>query len=417
MTKILCLMMAIASVLATPVITLAQVSPDDGQPTALSAPIQPSTPATADQGAPAGTRVPRMEPTIPIGLANRDALFAPVDTVDLDQFEEDLISLSEVLASISPAMSSEMTVGTFDEDHLQAMTDEQLTVMYNLMPDIVGFHLAVASLRESASQAATRRALAASAGETPTREQWEAQQARRQAHVDGLAPALKIDATPLSEPIMDPVFYTGGCPGTYYNGPAIYAFHVTRNSLAIADVLAKAAVDASEFVIFGGGTNIPFVIIWGVIKVAKDANNFGLDMVEFCDDSVTDSYTDTTYDNLIAILKNLNEHDTLEKAFLKEWRELYIRQEVEKNLLLTGDLRISLFQLPEQMMQHEGVGIARTQAIVLDTIQRNQLAGMPIGNAQTLYNDGVTLLGQNKYKDAYARFRSAYQAAVNQTVR
>jgi TolA-binding protein len=69
------------------------------------------------------------------------------------------------------------------------------------------------------------------------------------------------------------------------------------------------------------------------------------------------------------------------------------------------------------MSPHEGVGIEKTRDIVLDTIQRNQLAGMPIGNAQTLYNDGLTLLAQNKYKDAYARFRSAYQAAVNPTVR
>ena len=164
-----------------------------------------------------------------------------------------------------------------------------------------------------------------------------------------------------------------------------------------------------------GGKFPPTCIAAGVAAAAQLSFYFAIDLNIVCDRNFNQRTVEASWKNSVAIHTNLNEHHMDIEEIETEFRQLMTRVAVEENLLMSAELKLSMFQLPQG--PHIGVSIQRTREIVLETIQRNQLAGMPIGNAQTLFNAGDVLLAQNKYKDAYARYRSAYQAAVGQIIR
>ena len=405
MRKLLILFLAGFIVGAMPISAWAHSGADATKADPAAAPSTGLAPAgtATDQGT--AFVPPNYEPpdfTHSIGLADPQALLAPVPPDELEQFRNDLLTLARDLASISSNVAQHMAATGFTEDTVNAASDQDLTIVYNAMPDMLAFRMAVNSMRElnrSSNQSLQRSAGGQGPALNPK---------------GGLAaPGAGMQAMGLPEPITDPSYF-GTCGSTRNDDQTLYNLHIARNSVNIAAITAEALCKVLV-AILGEAENIERCAAFGIAKGVANGIDFAIDLKEFCDGTISDARLDALWENTIAIHKNLDTHDMIEKAFLAEWRMLSVRKETEKNLLNNGELKISLFQLPEG--PHALVGIQTTRAIVLDTIQRNQLAGMPIGNAQILFNDGDVLLGQLRYKDAFARYRSAYQAAVNQIVR
>lgn len=63
---------------------------------------------------------------------------------------------------------------------------------------------------------------------------------------------------------------------------------------------------------------------------------------------------------------------------------------------------------------YDGAPRTTVQAIVRDSIDHAKAHGLPVRQAEDYYAAAVTALNQGRYKEAFVRFRSAYQSATGQ---
>ncbi|MBK7780474.1 MAG: hypothetical protein IPJ58_06725 [Ardenticatenia bacterium] len=104
-------------------------------------------------------------------------------------------------------------------------------------------------------------------------------------------------------------------------------------------------------------------------------------------------------------------------VYAVEFRKLTLRLDIEKDLLRMGDPRISLFQIPQSVCitvgEHQSCGQLETvRDIVADTILDNRSLGFDTTLASVALADGESQRALGLYKEAYTRYRYAYQLAV-----
>jgi hypothetical protein len=87
---------------------------------------------------------------------------------------------------------------------------------------------------------------------------------------------------------------------------------------------------------------------------------------------------------------------------------LNIRLHIEEDLANPGNHAVGLFELPAA--QGGYLGVARS--IVADIIDKTSATGQSVGNAQSFLASGDQLRNASKFKDAYAAYGKAYQAAT-----
>jgi len=94
----------------------------------------------------------------------------------------------------------------------------------------------------------------------------------------------------------------------------------------------------------------------------------------------------------------------------------HLRLGIEDNLLDVLDDRVSTYQLPRSQLGYlDAQDDVSVRYVVADTIYMQGEAGYTgetIRNAQDEYNAAEALLAGGDYKNAYARYRKAYRAAV-----
>jgi hypothetical protein len=349
-----------------------------------------------------------------VASASTSRLLADVAPEDLAQLRADLLLLVQTLNTLGPKIADHNVETGFSEANVNALTDAELTAYYNALPDVAGFHMAVASLADMLQHPVAHQAHSETRAEVAPGTTW--------------APKLKpgsmtLASLPFSQALPSGRVDRGTnpisvCPQTRSDDATTFGLLFVANSLQIA----ASALDAGCQIFIdipcpvgSGGKFPPLCIAAGAAQAAQLAFAFAIDLAGVCDANFTNRTVQASWENSKAIHTNLDAHNMDIMTILTEFRELVIRVGVEENLLMNADQRLSMFQLPQG--PHTAVSIQRTRAIVLDTIQRNLLAGMPIGNAQAEFAAGETLLAQNLYKDAYARYRNAYRAAVGQTIR
>jgi hypothetical protein len=90
-----------------------------------------------------------------------------------------------------------------------------------------------------------------------------------------------------------------------------------------------------------------------------------------------------------------------------------LRMALEDAMLDEGDIRQSAFQMPVAfggfLDAEDDISV---RWVVSDTIKMQQDAGYDVRNAETEYAAAEAHLAAGQYKDAFARYRLAYRAAV-----
>jgi len=90
-----------------------------------------------------------------------------------------------------------------------------------------------------------------------------------------------------------------------------------------------------------------------------------------------------------------------------------LRMALEDAMLQEGDIRLSMFQLPEANGGYlDTTDDISVRWVVSDTIQMQMLAGYDVRNAEDEYKAAEIHLASGQFKDAFARYRLAYRAAV-----
>ena len=87
---------------------------------------------------------------------------------------------------------------------------------------------------------------------------------------------------------------------------------------------------------------------------------------------------------------------------------LNIRLHIEEDLANPGNHPIALFELPAA----QGGYLELARSILLDVIQQTTASGQSVGNAQSFLTSGDQLRAAGKFKEAYAAYGKAYQAAA-----
>jgi hypothetical protein len=99
--------------------------------------------------------------------------------------------------------------------------------------------------------------------------------------------------------------------------------------------------------------------------------------------------------------------DTID--FLGEWKNAFLRQQIEADLFRQSNTRLALFQLPHAV----GGFLEMAGTIVSDTIQKRGAAGIDTRKAAAEYAKGIAEFNRGNFKGAYSFYRTAYQRAVN----
>ncbi|MEO8083523.1 MAG: hypothetical protein ABI780_06860 [Ardenticatenales bacterium] len=185
-------------------------------------------------------------------------------------------------------------------------------------------------------------------------------------------------------------------------------------TIAVLNSLALAGTYGCQFIppdLLAGTTSFPNpvnVICVGVrvgLELAAAAVTLANDLAGECAQGVFYGTLTTYLDTTVSSRASQQSHN-----FHRAWN---IRTDIEDNLLDLLDTRISTFQLPVSQNGY----LNRTDDlsvdwIVDDTISLEQSAGYDVRNAQAELSDARTLLTTGDYKNAYARYRKAYRAAV-----
>ena len=186
-------------------------------------------------------------------------------------------------------------------------------------------------------------------------------------------------------------------------------------SIAVLNAVAVAAKYGCQFIppdLLTGSASIPNpvnVICVGVrvgLEIAAASLNLAYELANNCNEGVFYGLVVTYLDTTVSSRASQQSHD-----FHRAWN---LRTDIEDNLLDLLDKRISTYQLPASQA---GFLTATTTDlsvdwIVEDTINMQAAAGYDVRNAQAELADARILLSGGDYKNAFARYRKAYRAAV-----
>ena len=247
------------------------------------------------------------------------------------------------------------------------------------------------------------------------------------------------DAGDLEEPDYFPV-----CPKTRYPNPAVLAVLLASFITREVDDFAEAASCQGTFLMvctpFGGGTNLPGCLGWGILKGIHLATSAVLEGLSYCIGAIDFVELFTAWENTELLHAELHMHDqNLTTRFnwtdnaLFHFRNLNLRSRIEDNLASPNDDPIALFTLPgdicittdlevfdrndpgAQFSSNRIAGCGLLE-VVSDTVRSaivmNQDAGQDINNAWAEFDAAVAHYDAQEWKLAYARFRKAYREAV-----
>jgi hypothetical protein len=230
-----------------------------------------------------------------------------------------------------------------------------------------------------------------------------------------------------------------------YDGEAGIA--IAAGPLNAAAIVGDVACN-SIVVILGEGTNLPACIVAGVLHEAVLANDIVNNQCSYQDGSVNGAEIEAAYENSKIISTQVGDvslqlvdiavqiegvssqiqdvstqlatHDTEIKAILAANHTEVInlinanqaqalKIEIEKALSDTNDnKRLSYFYLP----QAQGGLLELVRQTVLDAINANLAAGVPVGNAQTWFTRANASFASQQYKAAYDQYGKAYLELV-----
>jgi hypothetical protein len=88
--------------------------------------------------------------------------------------------------------------------------------------------------------------------------------------------------------------------------------------------------------------------------------------------------------------------------------DLNIRLHIEEDLANPGNHPVALFELPAV----QGGYLELSRSIVADIIQQTTASGQSVGNAQAFLTSGDDARAAGRFKEAYAAYGKAYQAAA-----
>ena len=247
------------------------------------------------------------------------------------------------------------------------------------------------------------------------------------------------DAGDLEEPDYFPV-----CPKTRYPNPAVLAVLLASFITREVDDFAEAASCQGTFLMvctpFGGGTNLPGCLGWGILKGIHLATSAVLEGLSYCIGAIDFVELFTAWENTELLHAELHMHDqNLTTRFnwtdndLFHFRNLNLRSRIEDNLASPNDDPIALFTLPSDICvtidlevfdrndagdkfsskRIAGCGLLEVVSdTVRSAIDMNQIAGQDVNNAEAEFAAAVAHFDNGEWKLAYARFRKAYREAV-----
>ena len=252
----------------------------------------------------------------------------------------------------------------------------------------------------------------------------------------------------------DNIYETGGdlkdpgyfpvCPKTRYPNAAVLTVLLASFITREVDDFAEAAACKGTFIMvcvpFGGGTNLPGCLGWGILKGIHLITSAVLDGLNFCIGTIDRAELITALRNTELLHAELAMHDqNLTTRFnwtdndLFHFRNLNLRSRIEDNLASPEDDPIALFTLPGEICittdlevfdrndagdkfsskRIAGCGLLE---VVSDTVRSaivmNQDAGQDPNNAWAEFDAAVAHYDAQEWKLAYARFRKAYREAV-----
>ncbi len=197
-----------------------------------------------------------------------------------------------------------------------------------------------------------------------------------------------------------------GCPPPVAGGEATI-FALQTAAWAAESVCSYFDGDITVF-----GTQIPnwakivCVVAYAALQATADAVQLAHDISQECENDFHAHLLNAYLDETISSRASQQSHN-----FHRLWE---LRLEMEDAMLDEANQRVSLFQLPRA-----NGGYLNTQDdlsvryVVGDTIATLSAAGYDVRNAQTEYNTAEAHLAAGRFKDAFARYRLAYRAAVS----
>ncbi len=199
-----------------------------------------------------------------------------------------------------------------------------------------------------------------------------------------------------------------GCPPSPAGGIAtVFALQ----TVAFTASAVCSYFDGDVFPVTGAEIPNPLKIACSVattaLQIVADSVEFAYNLNGSCEQGFHRSILHAYLDVQVSTRATQKSHD-----FHRLWE---LRVAIENALLLEGDQRVALFQLPASeggfLDAEDDLSV---RFIVRDTIDMNgpSGAGYDVRNAEAEYDAAIAHLDAGEYKDAFARFRLAYRAAV-----
>lgn len=197
-----------------------------------------------------------------------------------------------------------------------------------------------------------------------------------------------------------------GCPPPVAGGEATL-FALQTAAWAAESVCSYFDGDITIF-----GAQIPnwakiiCVVAYSAIQATADAVTLAHEISQECENDYHAHLINAYLDETVSSRASQQSHN-----FHRLWE---LRLEIENAMLDEGNLRVSLFQLPASQGGYlDSKDDVSVRYIVADTIATLSAAGYDVRNAQTEYNTAEVHLAAGRFKDAFARYRLAYRAAVS----
>ncbi len=234
------------------------------------------------------------------------------------------------------------------------------------------------------------------------------------------------------------------CPKERYPIGATFAVLLTSFVTKEIDHFAEAAeCEGTFFVValpFGGGSNLPGCLGWGILKGIALAAEIAMEGLKFCEGNIdyaeiaaSEAYVKILHAELHMHDRGLTQRFNTTDKFLFDFRNLNLRSRIEANLASADDDPLSLFSLPPDVCittdlevisadnprfssgRIAGCGLLEVVSdTVRSAIDMTRIASGPdsVHNAEAEYQAAVQHYNNGEWKLAYARFRKAYREAV-----
>lgn len=232
------------------------------------------------------------------------------------------------------------------------------------------------------------------------------------------------------------------CPKERYPIGATFAVLLTSFVTKEVDHFAEAAAcEGTLFVVavpFGGGSNLPGCLGWGILKGINLATEITMEGLKFCEGNIdyaeivaSDAYLQALHAELHMHDRGLTERFNTADQFLFDFRNLNLRSRIEANLASQNDDPVLLFTLPSDVCITTDLEVISTdnpefssariagcgllelvRDAVRSTIDMTAIAGQSVNNAEAEFQAAVDHYNDGQWKEAYLRFRKAYREAV-----